>query len=218
MMERGWLETADGLKLEMELIGELDDDDGCWGVAVVCHPHPMHGGDMHGTVVRTLAKAAHEEGYTALLFNFRGTGRSEGAHTEGLSEVEDVAAAIDRARELTGDGPVLLLGYSFGAMVATRWLNTGERVEGFVGIAVPQRSEYPDYKGVPSLYVNGELDDIAPLDDGLARSLMVDGVHVIIEGENHFFREGLDELEEAVRGFIATSCRHRGEGPEQASP
>jgi alpha/beta superfamily hydrolase len=212
MIERDWLETGDGLKLEMELLGGVDEEGSSRGVAVVCHPHPMHGGDMHNTVVRTLAKAAHEEGYTTLLFNFRGTGRSEGAHTGGLEEVEDLTAAMDRARELAGDGPLLLIGYSFGAMVATKWLNERGGVSGFVGVAVPPTSEYPDFQGIPSLFVNGELDDIAPLDDGLARSLMVDGVHVIIEGDNHFFRHGLDELEEAVRGFIAISCPSREEG------
>jgi alpha/beta superfamily hydrolase len=170
---------------------------------------------MHNTVVRTLARAANEEGYVALLFNFRGTGRSEGAHTGGLEEVKDLNAAMDRARELAGQGPLILMGYSFGATVATRWMNETGGVAGFVGVAVPQTSEYPEFEGVPSLFVNGELDDIAPLDDGLARSLMVDGVHVIIEGDNHFFRRGLDELEEAVRGFISISCPlAEGEGEE----
>jgi alpha/beta superfamily hydrolase len=211
LTEAGWIETSDGVRLEMELLGGLAEGGANLGAAVVCHPHPQYGGDMRNPVVRAMARAAREEGFLTVLFNFRGTGASEGTHTGGLKEVEDVEAAVSFARELAAGGRVLLMGYSFGAAVATRWLNGGGAADAFVGVAVPSDTEYPEYKGVPSLYVNGEMDDVAPLDDGLARSMMVDGMHVVVEEADHFLQANLSEVEEAVRGFVSVTF-HGSEG------
>jgi alpha/beta superfamily hydrolase len=206
MSKRGWLKTDDGLQLEMELGLDPKEGEKFSGVAVVCHPHPGFGGDMHNPVVRSLASAAWEEGFVPLLFNFRGTGRSEGSQSGGLEEVEDVKAAMAYARKLASDSCVLLMGYSFGAKMATMYLNGGGRATAFVGVAVPSTTDYPDYKEVPSLYITGEFDDVAPLDDGLSRSLMTGGLHVVVEGSDHFFHRGRDEIQEAVQGFIDITC------------
>ncbi len=212
MSMRGWLETSDGVKLEMELGIELKEGERFPGVAVVCHPHPGFGGDMHNPVVRTLASAAWEEGYVPLLFNFRGTGRSEGTQSGGVTETQDLEAAMTYARKLAREGGVLLMGYSFGAKIATLWLNAGGKAKAFVGVAVPSTTDYPDYSDVPSLYVTGEFDDVAPLDDGLSRSLMTGGLHVVVEGADHFFHRGCDEIQEAVQGFIDITCPLGKEG------
>jgi len=203
---RGWLETSDGVKLEMELGIEPREGERFLGVAVVCHPHPGFGGDMQNPVVRSLASAALGEGYVPLLFNFRGTGRSEGTSSGGIKEVEDVDAAMTYARKLTTDGRVLLMGYSFGAKMATLWLNSGNTATAFVGVAVPSTTDYPDHADIPSLYVTGEFDDVAPLDDGMSRSLMTGGLHVVVEGSDHFFHRGRDEIQEAAQGFINITC------------
>ena len=206
MPHTGWLDTEDCVKMEMELYMKPEEGKKLAGVAVICHPHPMFGGDMRNSLVRTLASASLEEGYIPLLFNFRGTGRSEGTHTGGVAEVHDVAAAMTYARKLVGGGGVLLMGYSFGAKAATSWLNGGGRAAAFMGVAVPSQTDYPDYKDIPSLFISGEMDDVAPLDDGLTRSLMVNGLHVVVEGADHFFMKSHSEVEEAVRGFIDITC------------
>jgi alpha/beta superfamily hydrolase len=166
---------------------------------------------MHNAVVRALASAAWEEGFVPLLFNFRGTGRSEGTQSGGVKEVEDVDAAMTYARKLSSDGRVLLMGYSFGAKMATLWLNSGRKATAFVGVAVPSTTDYPDYTDVPSLYITGEFDDVAPLDDGLSRSLMTGGLHVVVEGSDHFFHRGREEIQEAVQGFINITCPLKGD-------
>ena len=52
--------------------------------ALVCHPHPLGGGNLHNKVVyhamKVLNDAAWGLGCPVLRFNFRGTGLSEGAH------------------------------------------------------------------------------------------------------------------------------------------
>ena len=91
---------------------------------LVCHPHPLGGGTMHNKVVYHAMKVlnAPEWGFRwpVLRFNFRGSGLSEGSH-DGLAESADVVAAIEwlhAAYKL----PVVLVGFSFGAAMATRLL------------------------------------------------------------------------------------------------
>src|SRR6218665_2519579 len=82
------------------------------GLAVVCHPHPQHGGTMDNKVVQTLARAFVQLGFAALRFNFRGVGASQGAWAEGPGEIDD-ALAVVAARRAPGE-PLLLAGFSFG--------------------------------------------------------------------------------------------------------
>ena len=62
--------------------------------AVVCHPHPLHGGTMQNKVVHTIARACQVEGMPTVRFNFRGVGASAGSYDEGRGELQDTLAAI----------------------------------------------------------------------------------------------------------------------------
>ena len=48
-------------------------------IAVVLHPHPLHGGNMNNRVVYTLYNSFADSGFSVLRFNFRGVGRSQGS-------------------------------------------------------------------------------------------------------------------------------------------
>ena len=85
--------------------------------AVITHPHPLYGGNMHNNVVMAARDAALTNGYSALRFNFRGTGLSEGRYDNGNGEVNDLHAALSFA----GENP-LIIGYSFGAWIASMYL------------------------------------------------------------------------------------------------
>ena len=65
------------------------------GAAVVCHPHPQHGGTMHTKAVFRAAQALAGVGFDALRFNFRGVGTSTGSYGGGPGEEEDVRAVLD---------------------------------------------------------------------------------------------------------------------------
>ena len=62
---------------------------GATHAALVCHPHPLFGGTMHNKVVFHAMKALRSFGFPVLRFNFRGAGRSQGAHDQGRGEVDD---------------------------------------------------------------------------------------------------------------------------------
>src|SRR5215469_10778097 len=63
--------------------------------AVVCHPHPLYGGSMFNNVVEAVLQAMWRLGWGTLRFNFRGVGRSEGAHGAGSGEADDAVAAVN---------------------------------------------------------------------------------------------------------------------------
>ncbi len=117
--ERAFALESDGLRLE----GMLHEGDGAIA-AVVLHPHPLYGGDMDSHVVLALRTAFAEAGATTLRFNFRGTGRSQGAYDDGRGEANDARVAIAAIRELQPGRSILLAGYSFGAHVAANVAST----------------------------------------------------------------------------------------------
>jgi alpha/beta superfamily hydrolase len=47
-------------------------------VALVLHPHPLHGGTMNNKITSNIYKAFVSNGFSVLRINFRGVGRSEG--------------------------------------------------------------------------------------------------------------------------------------------
>jgi alpha/beta superfamily hydrolase len=105
------------------------------GAAVVCHPHPLYGGDRHNPVVVTLARALADAGHVTARFDFRGAGGSGGSHGGGAAERSDVVAVLDAVRARVPDGPLVLAGYSFGAAVAVSVLDP--RVTAWVAVALP---------------------------------------------------------------------------------
>ena len=60
------------------LDGALAHPPGATGGVVVCHPHPLYGGDMDNPVVLALRLACRDAGLAVLRFDFRGVRRSAG--------------------------------------------------------------------------------------------------------------------------------------------
>ncbi len=90
------------------------------GVAIVCHPHPLHGGTMHNKVVVMVARALGELGLSTVRFNFRGVGASGGTYDEGVGETADLIAVADWVRRTRPGDALWLAGFSFGSYVALR--------------------------------------------------------------------------------------------------
>ena len=93
------------------------EGDGPFPVVVICHPHPLYGGNLRNNVVRAVYRELARLSVAVLRFNFRGVGTSGGSHSGGVSEVKDVQAAIKFALSRPEVDPekLGLAGYSFGA-------------------------------------------------------------------------------------------------------
>ena len=172
------------------------------GLAVIAHPHPLFGGTMDNKVVQTLARAFVACGWTALRFNFRGVGASEGVHDEGRGEREDM---LELVRQLAPEGPLAIAGFSFGAFVAsgaieTLWASRDIRHVVLVGTAASRFSvaTLPPDSHERTLVVHGEQDDTVPLaavmDWARPQSLPV----TVVPGGGHFFHGQLPLLKSLV--------------------
>ena len=181
-------------------------------VALVLHPHPLHGGTMHNKVVFRAAKALAESGFETLRFNFRGVGASTGEYDEGRGECDDARVALDF---LLADQPqareVIIAGFSFGSIVG---LNVGcpdARVHKLSAIGAPARFGKLDCLlecQKPKLFLHGAEDDIAPLEplkEFLAK-LPASSNHqlVSIAGAGHFFDDHASELIQTIKDFIGS--------------
>jgi alpha/beta superfamily hydrolase len=185
--QRVSLSTPDGLQLESRLFrGEKGR-----GSIILCHPHPLYGGDMDNNVVVALQDALAHKGFSTLRFNFRGVGKSEGAYSEGTAEVEDVQAA---AAFVAGEdvGPLYLVGYSFGAYAGVKGIVQDDRVKAICCISPPVAIY--DFtllreESRPKLIITGKRDLICPvmLVEELFLSLPEPKVLQIVAGADHFW-------------------------------
>ena len=153
--------SASGVVLEG--IFERPKGEAPFPAVAVCHPHPLYGGDMHNNVVSVICQALAQESIATLRFNFRGVGRSEGSHEEGIGEQADVSAALDflESREGIDRGRIGLAGYSFGTKVAMPVALREQRVR-VVALVSPflDDADWQNLRtyGVPKLFICGSED------------------------------------------------------------
>jgi alpha/beta superfamily hydrolase len=171
------------------------------GVAVLCHPHPQHGGTLDNKVVQTLARAFVQLGFTSVRFNFRGVGASAGTWDEGRGEIDD-ALAVVAAHRAAGQ-PLVLGGFSFGAFVASqaaaRLASDGAGAAGRLVLVGPAASRF-DMATVPAdtLVVHGEADDVVPLAAALDWARPQALPVLVVPGAGHFFHGQLPLLKQIV--------------------
>lgn len=204
--------TEDGVRLE----GELRLPDGePRATAVVCHPHPKHGGSKDHPILWALRnELAGVHDVAVLGFNFRGVMGSGGVYGGGHDELRDAAAAIAQVRAVAPDRPTVLLGWSFGANVAVRTALDVPEVAALVMIGVPLRPkdlELPPLPGPselipfrrPTLVVCGDGDEYCPTDDAQAfAESFPDARLVVLEGTDHFLWRREKEAAAIVGGFV----------------
>lgn len=175
---------------------------------VICHPHPLYGGDMDNPVVVRVAEVAQAAGISTLRFNFRGVGASGGIHAGGEDEQDDVVAALATLRgRLPEHVPVALAGYSFGAWVAARVAATMPALPALALLAPPLAMYDLDSVcpgPMQTLLVSGSRDQYCPV-EALERLGSRLGANVeIIEGAEHFFFGKLFPLGLAVERWLRT--------------
>jgi alpha/beta superfamily hydrolase len=176
--------------------------------AVVCHPHPLHGGTMHNKVVHTLARALQEQGMPTLRFNYRGVGGSVGAYDDGRGETEDALAVIAWGRRRWPGAQLVLAGFSFGAAVALRAAPAAGAAQLItVAPAVTQLGAAPLRPACPWLLVAGDADDL--VDFGQLRvwaaACQPPPTLRVLAGGDHFFHGRLQDLRAAVSEHLRTA-------------
>lgn len=183
---------------------------------VICHPHPLYGGDMDNDVVQALREAFADLSITTLRFNFRGVGASGGRYGAGVGETADVCAAFQFLKE-KGISRFYGAGYSFGSWVLLQSLVSQPDacccrdipMSGIILVSPPL--EVMDFnnlrlpRNIPSLILVGSDDCFCSI-RSLQTWLGVDPpprcAVVTIDGADHFYGHHLAELQQQIRRMV----------------
>jgi alpha/beta superfamily hydrolase len=164
------------------------------GGVILCHPHPLHGGEMHNSVISSGVEASFEAGLSSLRFNFRGVGKSEGGYSDGEGEKEDVKAAVECLDATFGNRAhsLIVFGYSFGAWTGLPVAIEDSRIKGIVAIAPPlEMYDFSFFKGClkKKLVIVGSEDQFCPLHllEKWFQDLDDPKSLTVIQGADHFF-------------------------------
>ncbi len=201
--------TEDGVSLEAELrLPELP----ARGSAVMCHPHPRQGGSKDHPLLWAIRDELVKRGFAVLSFNFRGVLGSGGTFGGGHAEVRDVAAAVVRVRAGV-EGPTVVCGWSFGALVALHEAVLDRDVAGLALVGLPLGDtglELPDPPSAselrafrrPVLLLSGQGDRFSqrPALERIAVRLPRAEL-TIVPGTDHFFWRREAEAAMAVADF-----------------
>lgn len=187
--------------------------EGLTGLAVICHPHPLHGGTMANKVVYSLASSARRCGLLTVRFNFRGVERSDGHYDGGRGETDDTLAVVNWLRAQKPGLPLLLAGFSFGAYVSLCAASTA-RPAWLISASIPLgrvRAEFgqtdmpaPPPPGCPWLAVHSRDDEIVSYDE-TERQLLAyrpPPKLVALNDAGHFYGGHLSDLQKAVTDFL----------------
>ncbi|NWG88151.1 MAG: alpha/beta hydrolase [Hydrogenophilaceae bacterium] len=167
------------------------------GLALIAHPHPLHGGSLENKVVKTIGDTLFDLGYVAVRPNFRGVGQSEGEYDQGQGEVQDMLAVHEFVSARYPGMPLILAGFSFGAYVQTV---VSERLHPkhllLVGPAVNMfhMGEAPPH----TIVIHGEHDEVAPTEAARDWAARHGFVFAVVRDTDHFFHKKLSELKEHI--------------------
>lgn len=183
MTTRISLTTTDGITLDARIDGPEPPE----LMVVWCHPHPLYGGSMFAPLMNAVTDGLTAAGLSVLRFDFRGVGESGGVHGGGISEMDDVAAAVDAAGEYASE--LILAGWSFGADTALRYLAREHSALPFLGVA-PPLIDPPAPAALSDAHVTllvGSRDQVVKTEAVEAYGNAIGARIVVVDGADHFF-------------------------------
>ncbi len=182
--------------------------EGNHGGALISHPHPLMGGAMHNSVVRTIANSLASRKISTLRFNFRGVGKSTGHFDDGRDEQADVLAAASFLEKNITSRP-LLTGYSFGA-----WVNSMvvARSNEWKAILIAPPLAIYDFgvkalAGKIELIIAAQYDQFCSGEKVREMSKQLGCTLEIIPGADHFFSRQEDLLSQVLADFFIGTKR-----------
>lgn len=181
-------------------------------VALVLHPHPLHGGTMNNKITYHLYKRFIDNQFSVLRINFRGVGKSQGKFDNGEGELLDATAAINWLHDKNMEASEYwIAGFSFGAWISLQAVMRRPELENYILVA-PPASKYDFNFIVPctstGLIVQGEKDNVTKESDSLKLSEKLaarDGAEITyrsVENADHFFKDHIDEFDQIIDDHI----------------
>lgn len=186
-------------------------------VVVVCHPHPIYGGNMSNNVVLAICHALLQQSVAAFRFNFRGVGDSGGAFGGGIAEQEDLKAALTFVTSSSDieSKKVGVTGYSFGASVALPIALQDQRI-GLLALVSPALSDagWQQLRRYtkPKFLIVGDADQFIPLKlfQQDASDISDPKQRRVISGADHFWWGYETEVAQEVAQFFVAGFNYSG--------
>jgi uncharacterized protein len=188
-------------------------------IALMLHPHPQHGGTMNNKVVYHLYHAFVRRGFSALRFNFRGVGKSQGIFDRGEGELSDAAAALDWLQSYNANATACwIAGFSFGAWIGMQLLMRRPEIDSFISVAPPASTfDFGFLAPCPAsgLIIQGDQDQLVSaeavqrLATKLAQQRDIRISHAVIPGADHFFQNHLDQLDAVIDQYLGGNPKKR---------
>jgi uncharacterized protein len=177
--------------------------------AVILHPHPDYGGDRHNHVVDALYRGL---GITTARFDF--------ISSDPEMAKREAEAAIAEVEGRAPSGTLYLIGYSFGADIATTI--DDPRITGWCLVAPPLRIVPPEAMviatdGRPKLLLVAERDQFCPPERARA---FVDGwksTAIGVVPGDHFQSDGAARVVEEAKAWV-TAGFEPGAGGSHVQP
>jgi alpha/beta superfamily hydrolase len=198
---------VDGPAGRLEALIEEPEDGPPRAAALVCHPHPQHGGTMHNKVVYRIAKGLRRTGHVVLRFNYRGVNLSAGSYAQGEGELDDARAALAYLRGRYTELPYTLAGFSFVSRIALR-LGCGDgdsRSATSRIIAAGFPTAYRDRSNLegcvtPRFFIQSTHDEFGAVEDlrATVERLPEPRQLILVEAQDHYFNGALEQLEDVV--------------------
>lgn len=207
MQENKIFFNSANLKLEGSLALPENSRGRCCPGVLLCHPHPLYGGNMDNNVIVAVSRALTSRDIAALRFNFRGVGQSQGSFAEGVGELEDAFFALSflSDREEIDPERIGIAGYSFGGMIALSAGVESAKVKAMAGISplVPPGLLHDCFK--PAFFIYGTEDEVVPplimLEE--IKKMAVPGNVEAVDGADHFWWGYEKKVAEKVADFFA---------------
>jgi alpha/beta superfamily hydrolase len=190
----------------IEAIVEAPTDATHKAIGIVCHPHPLYRGTMNNKVVTTTVKAFQLASITAIRFNFRGVGQSEGQYNHAKGEQDDLRAVIKWVEQHYPGYKLVLAGFSFGSFIATK---VASEIHPAALITIAPPVHHNDFANLPRidfpwLVIQGEADEVVPVADVFDWLNTLNPQPTIIKMPNvsHFFHGQLLPLRDHIVNFL----------------
>ncbi len=196
--------------ITLEGVFALPEGQGPFSLVIVCHPHPLYGGNMYNNVVHAICEKMGKQGLAWLKFNFRGVGKSGGHFGGSIGEKDDAKAAIAFGEEQTQvhPGQIGICGYSFGSIVAFSVAVEDQRIKAVAGISpFVQPADLLHHYTKPKLFISGTNDEF--IDAGSLQQLVMKVPEprelAIYPGADHFWGGSEDQMAEKVSQFFVNA-------------
>ena len=186
-------------------------------IVLILHPEPTLGGTMNTKIIFRLYKIFVNNGFSAIRFNFRGVGKSNGMYDDGDGELSDATSILDWLQQYNTNSKICwVAGFSFGAWVSMQLLMRRPEVNGFVSVSPPANlRDFSFLAPCPSsgLIIHGDRDNIASFDstkiltEKLQKQKKADIKFKAIKGADHFYENYSEEFTTIVDNYIKDNLK-----------